>query len=65
MYLTFGLVLVIFSASTASDILFYFYLFNPLLDTMQKIRTYNSKTLNSKHANCKTSRQNTNRCLHY
>jgi len=31
----------------------HFYLFNPQLDTMQK-NTYNSETLNFKHANCKT-----------
>ena len=44
--------------------IYFIYLFNPQLDTMQ-MRTYNSKTLNCKHANCKTSRQSTNRCLHY
>jgi len=36
----------------------FIYLFNPQLDTM-RIKTYNSK-----HANCKTSRQSTVRCLH-
>jgi len=43
----------------------FIYLFNTQLDTMQIRKTYNSKTHNSKYAICKTSRQSTNRCLHY
>jgi len=52
-------------ALISDDFIYLFiYLFNPQLDTMQ-IKTYNSKTHNSQHTNCKTSRQSTNRCLHY
>ena len=57
-------VYILYTSLSCTDRATFIYLFNPQLDTMQ-IRTYNSKTLNYKHANCKTSRQSTNRCLHY